>query len=211
MSGGGAEWEVEPVDCADVRDGDLVGRYLEDDLPAGEAEAFEAHYFSCEACWERLQAGLSLRAAAGEEAAGPRRRWGRWAAAAVAASLIGAVVLVWDGPATEGPGPAADGPSAGAYRGEAGTLAVEASRSGGDLSLSWEEVASAHAYVVRLFAADGRLLAERRVEGPGLELGNPPAPTAGTAGGLHAVVEARNAAGRVLVRSRPAPLPAPDR
>lgn len=41
----------------------LASRYLAEWLSPQEADAFEAHYFACDNCWQRVRRALELRAA----------------------------------------------------------------------------------------------------------------------------------------------------
>ncbi|MFW6202615.1 MAG: zf-HC2 domain-containing protein, partial [Gemmatimonadota bacterium] len=51
---------------------DVVEDYVAGRLSEAEAEAFEAHYFECDACWGRVRGALELYAAFSERpAAGP--------------------------------------------------------------------------------------------------------------------------------------------
>lgn len=72
MSGPGSSPGVEPLSCSAVRDRDLVDRYLSDDLPEPDAESFEAHFFACDACWDRVRAAMALRETAEGAEAGRR-------------------------------------------------------------------------------------------------------------------------------------------
>ena len=56
------------VDCPGTGERDVAVLYLAGKLPEDEAEAFEAHYFECERCWEEVQRGSELRAALGKPA-----------------------------------------------------------------------------------------------------------------------------------------------
>lgn len=54
---------VKPIDCGYVEDHDLVKSYLGGTLSEEEAEAFEAHYFECDRCWEEVNIANQIRAA----------------------------------------------------------------------------------------------------------------------------------------------------
>jgi CHAT domain-containing protein len=61
------------IDCRRVEEEDLIGRYLRDELPPAEAEAFEMHYFECDRCWPLVQAATGVRAVArADRAASPQ-------------------------------------------------------------------------------------------------------------------------------------------
>ncbi len=57
------------LDHAYAEEHDLVEAYLQDRLSDSEREAFEAHYFACEACLEQLEAASEFRAGMLEVAA----------------------------------------------------------------------------------------------------------------------------------------------
>lgn len=233
---------VEPLSCPAVRDRDLVHRYLADELPDREAEAFVAHFFACDDCWDRLRAAVSLRADAGApplrpgeqegelsagdaahgsepgdgfvSAPGPRptgvgldRRLRRWAAAAVAAGVAAVAFDVWGGPAVEQPPRDGRTATGGAYRGAVGEMTVDVTRSAEGLAFSWAPVDETHHYLVRFYTADGGVAEEESVEEPGLEVAAGDLPGAGS---LFVRVEARNAAGRVVARSSPVPVPSTE-
>src|SRR3954462_11859328 len=50
-----------PMDHAYAEEHGLVEAYLRDRLSESEREAFEAHYFACEACMEQLEAASDFR------------------------------------------------------------------------------------------------------------------------------------------------------
>jgi hypothetical protein len=52
---------VTPMDHAYVEEHDLIESYLKDRLSEGERDAFEAHYFACETCRERLEMANDFR------------------------------------------------------------------------------------------------------------------------------------------------------
>ena len=74
--------------CRMAHDDDLVSKYLSDELLPEEAEAFEEHYFKCDACWQELETALAVRASiTSTEQLGQRRtrstvpvRWMQYAA-----------------------------------------------------------------------------------------------------------------------------------
>lgn len=147
------------ITCALVDDEDLDQRYLAGTLPPDEAEAFEAHYFGCERCWELVQHGLAVRAANAAPAAadvvvavrrGGRRWWGLAAAAAVVLAAVG-VARRFGSP--ERPDDV--------LRGRGGSLPARAVAGGDSLGVSWARVPAAERYRVRLQTGDGGLLLER--------------------------------------------------
>jgi len=92
------------VECRDVRDRELIERYLLGTLDEAERDAFEGHYFECDQCFREAEAmrGVQLRLAAerrdqpknGARRKGPSRRWW-WGLAAAAAVLLSVVAVVW--------------------------------------------------------------------------------------------------------------------
>lgn len=72
--------------------------YLSGDLPAGEAEAFEEHFFDCEECQQDLAAArrirLGLRGAGAANKPRTEQRW-LWAGAGAAAALLLAAAPFW--------------------------------------------------------------------------------------------------------------------
>lgn len=96
----------EPMDCADVRERDLIALYVSDRLDQVEAEAFEEHYLTCERCREDVAVALAVQEefrrqavvgetedGEGEDGESSRRRWavplaGLGGLAAAAAALL---------------------------------------------------------------------------------------------------------------------------
>lgn len=207
---------METIDCADVRDGDMVSRYLADRLSEPEAEAFEAHYFACEACWRAVEAAMALRATAGGErepaardassgaapAPGRRAGWRRWIPAA-AAAVVAVGVGVW----LSGPGGA---PDAGGdrLRGEAADAAVITEWTDEGLRVRWDEVAAATAYVVQIFDAGGTLREEIETEGTEMVLPRDRSPGSPAAGSRLLRVQALDGVGQPLSTSALVPVPA---
>lgn len=160
----------QTCDFADRRDPEA--RYLGGRLTADEAEAFEAHWFACDACWGRLRRALELRAAfAGDggaqapeaEAAATRstRNWWPMAAGlAVATLLLGMWQII----------PDTSAPDSDAMRGPGDSLQVSAHAEPGKLAASWPPVPEADVYRVRLFTASGTLLLESETRGNELEV-----------------------------------------
>ena len=99
------------MDCATVAHDNLAERYLAGELPPGQQEAYERHFFECDACYGELEQLTAIRRALVEAKAGrpevkrvrpafaPGWRWP--AVAALAASAIAAVVLVQQHEPTE--------------------------------------------------------------------------------------------------------------
>ncbi len=155
---------LNEITCALVDEGELDTRYLAGSLSEEEAEAFEAHFFGCERCWELVHQGLAVQSAfhADPPARSPaisatparanRRWWGLAAAAAVAAVAFG---MWWTGFQPQ-PSLPED-----VFRGESTALLVVATSDSADLTASWPRVTGADVYRVRLYGADGSMAIER--------------------------------------------------
>ncbi|MBA3564877.1 MAG: zf-HC2 domain-containing protein [Gammaproteobacteria bacterium] len=152
---------------------DLGPRYLADRLSAQEAETFEAHYFGCDACSQRVQRALELRAAfRGADARAPAAEvpdtrspgagnwWPMAAGVAVAALLLGTWQITSDNGV----------PDSDAMRGPGDSLQVSTRAEPGRLAASWPSVPEADVYRVRLFSGTGTLLLERETRGNELEI-----------------------------------------
>jgi tetratricopeptide (TPR) repeat protein len=98
------------MDCREVADNDVAEAYVAGRLDEAQTEAFEVHYFECDACLERLDACRALRRAlsvrpAGGRASAPRRGVWVWSGAlAAAAALVAVVVSVRPASAPPGSG-----------------------------------------------------------------------------------------------------------
>lgn len=154
----------DEITCEIVDEGDLDTRYLAGKLSPEGAEAFEAHFFGCERCWGLVQQGLAVRSALApdrgapqsqREAAVPRRPragwWGLAAAAAVAAVVLG----------TWWPGQRSSSSTEDVLRGQDLPFPVTVSGSETTLQAVWPRLVNADLYQVRLYTADGTLVAER--------------------------------------------------
>lgn len=144
--------------CEEVEAHALDTRYLAGTLPDKDAEAFEAHYFGCERCWNNVQRGIEVRAAeaGGPSPAGSARRLSRltsrWSLAAAAALLLVAGGAWWM--VTQ------DAGYEDTFRAAAADAAVIVGGSGDSLTASWRSRTEAEAHRVRVFASDGTLLLE---------------------------------------------------
>src|SRR5262249_4337529 len=100
---------AKDLTCESVEEGDFVSRYVTDQLPEADAEAFERHYLGCDRCSAEIQAALEIRASLAAPAASqkpsptPAARvvsgpWTNWrllaAAAAVVVAVAGALILI---------------------------------------------------------------------------------------------------------------------
>lgn len=162
----------EPEQTCPIADTDTDVRYLAGSLSEAEAEAFEEHYFGCDACWKAVQRGAEIRSALSQSPAVAekttptvsrqsikRRTW--WPALAAAAVILVAVGL-WKFPPVTQPITEA-GRTAEPTRGTAVTPAISATASDQTLTASWPRTPEARAYRVRLLAEDGRLLLDREI------------------------------------------------
>ena len=84
-------------DCERFRAGGFVEGYAPGKLSAEEAEAFEAHFLTCDRCQQDLVLAAGIRAALrGHRGVGRRRRWPGWAGGiglAAAAGLAGILLM----------------------------------------------------------------------------------------------------------------------
>ena len=95
--------------CTSLDRDDLFTGYVRDSLSPEDRDAFEAHFFTCEACFEKLQilqalqAQLRSRPAETPSARTMPAGWWRWALVPAAAGLLlAAAVALWP----TGPAPA---------------------------------------------------------------------------------------------------------
>lgn len=153
---------------------DMGTRYVAGRLSQQEAEAFEAHWFACDACWRRVQRALELKAAfagdAGAQAPSAevaaarspdaRNWWPMAASVAAAALLLGTWQMTSDN----------DVPNGVAMRGPGDSLQVSTRAESGKLAASWPPVPEADVYRVRVFSGNGTLLLERETRGNELEI-----------------------------------------
>ncbi len=162
------------ITCELVDQDDLDTRFLAGRLSEEEAEAFEAHFFGCERCWGLVQQGLAIRSALGAEAASPqlpgvasvpRRTPGRWWGLAAAAALAVVLVGMWWPGQRSGPAPSED-----VLRGGETPFPVVASGSRATLQAAWPRLPNADLYRVRLYSADGTLVAQRELMDTSIEL-----------------------------------------
>jgi len=146
---------ADAITCELVDERDLDTRYLTGKLSPAEAEAFEAHYFGCEACWKLVNQGMEVRSALAPTAGSPGIRphwWGLAAAAGIAAVALG----LWRLGDGSDPGRPED-----VLRGEASAFVVNAAAEGGRLVAAWPRLADADVFRVRLYSADGLVVFER--------------------------------------------------
>lgn len=152
--------EPRAITCAEVDERHLEAAYLAGRLSAEDAEAFEAHFFACDRCWALVQQAAEVRAALTERprtgavrTTGARRGRLRRLVPLLAAAAVILAVELWLRPSAS--------PPAAVYRGGDSSLRAVARVTTDSLGVSWERRAGAGTYRVRLFGADGRLLAER--------------------------------------------------
>jgi hypothetical protein len=200
--------DVREIDCSYVNEHDLVALYLATRLPANDAEAFEAHYFGCERCWQEVRQTGELRSAFGKQfvviAQPPRITrdfWAPLAAAAVVAVMAFGLIRL-----TERPNPSPDSRvfrSASANRLD---LTVRLG-SAGQVILEWSPHPDAGRYRVAVFRSDGLpvLKSETSDLRVSLDLGALPPPPAGIA--FLGKVEALDTMGQVVAESDLTSLP----
>lgn len=196
------------IDCPNTGERDLALLYLAGKLPEDEAEAFEAHYFECESCWQDVQRGSELRAAFGKPAVAPAARatrsawdWRPLAAAAVIAFVGLGVWQLTRRTAEEPTRPVLRGVNA-----EGLALKVETGPQGG-IELTWPAHPDAATYAVEVLASDGVSVWKREIEEPRLNIGPAilPAPRAGIS--FLIKVEALDPMRQVVATSELTPLP----
>jgi anti-sigma factor RsiW len=163
------------MNCELVDQRDLDSRYVAGTLNEEDAEAFESHFFGCERCWGLVQQGLAVQAAhegaapaaqrpsstplpGSRSSARPSLRPRPWWGLAAAAILVVAVV----GIRRFDPGAERSG-SDDVFRGEAETLVLSPGADRTSVAAAWPKVSEADVYQVRLYAADGTLVAEREL------------------------------------------------
>lgn len=192
------------VMCETALDGELVAAYVTGRLGEEQSEAFEQHFFGCEACWALVQTATAARTSFGSErraaaasmpAALSGRRWANLVpAAGLAAALAGVALFgVWR---TDAPPPSGE-----VFRGAEQAMSLEAIVDGVTIRTSWAPVAGAVGYELRLYDAGGRVLRASEVDGQTLavdldvrELGGVPSATS-------LDVVALDGLGQVLLRS----------
>lgn len=131
---------------------DTAGRYVAGRLAGPEREAFEQHYFACDACFEEVTEGAGIRAALGSHHAA-RRTWKPWYAAA-AALLLAALALPFL--TDRSVSPPADAP---VWRSTAGSaLPLHLTTENDQWTFRWDEHPETVEYQVELFSQDGALL-----------------------------------------------------
>ncbi len=199
------------IDCPNARERDLTSLYLAGKLPEGEAEAFEAHYFECESCWQDVQRGRELRAALGKPEVAPPTRatrsardWRPLAAAAVIA-LVGLGVWQLTRRTAEQPTPR---PVLRGVNSEGLMLKVEKGPEGG-ISLSWPAHSDAATYEIEVLASDGVSVWKTEAREPRLSIDPTVLPAPGKGISFLIKVEALDPMGQVVAKSELKPLPLP--
>lgn len=192
---------------------DADERYLAGKLPPSEAEAFERHYFECDACWARVQRGSEIKAslagmppvridsARTSDGTSGRSRLPRWTTPVAAAMAVAAVLLLSFATtlnfhtavgATDSDKRAAD--TAHVMRGSERNISVFSHHDGSMWIAAWAPTPAASTYRVRLLAPDGALLYEKETADTSVVL---PGDSAGSSPGnayweIQALNELRN-------------------
>jgi hypothetical protein len=100
------------VTCEDEVNGELVEKYLQQELSDDSREAFEQHYFECDRCFERLQTCRALQVELARDRPAAQRvpparpwiqRWGWLPAAAILVLTTSLVLWQRDVPVTPPP------------------------------------------------------------------------------------------------------------
>jgi hypothetical protein len=169
--------DSEVMTCEQVDQGELDLRYLRGELDPGQAEAFEAHYFGCDRCWNLVRAGNQLRSARSIPSTRPGSSRKLWWLTAAAAFIATVSIGLWRQLQRDQPVPVDSLRSSGP-----GLAAPVARILNEAITLDWRPVPQASSYRVRLFRGDGTLLIQREVRdtaisvsrdslgGPALEL-----------------------------------------
>lgn len=222
--------QTAPGGCPETGDRDLAAAYVAGRLDEPEAEAFEAHWFECDACWSRVKRAEEVRAAfrgveEGEEGErppraagegperggrpgegtpghappdpGPIRRARRWLPVAAAAALVAVGFGIGD--VVRRSFPAAEDP---VYRGAGSTIDLDRAELGAaGVEVGWSAVPGADLYRVRLYDAEGRLLAEEESADTTVAVSGVPSAASRPGAPLYVQVEALDELREVIGRS----------
>ena len=129
--------------CDDIEREEYAERYLLRRLTDDEQERFEAHYFDCTRCLERLQAmeaaqtDLARETASTKELPAGTRSWWRAVAAVAAAAVIVLSVRVWQ---QTPPGGAPMAPAGQTTRPDVVQPAAPAPQSSAQAELPWDQL-----------------------------------------------------------------------
>jgi hypothetical protein len=188
-----------PIICADVEARDLEAHYLAGRLQAADIEAYEAHYFGCDRCWRSLKRATEARAAF--TLVRPRARWRSWglASAATLVLAVGTSLFLSRDPLDREQGLAT-------FRGATDSIAIRSSSESGVLEVSWGRVADAERYRVRLYRADGGVVAERETVDTTLALPLDSIDATARSGALYWQVQAFDRVRQPLVGSKLTPV-----
>jgi hypothetical protein len=181
----------------------IVADYLAGRLSGAEASAFEEHTFNCDRCFEELQRGSEVRAAAtGEPAAAhPRPGTTTWLPLALAATVLLAAGLWLAQPLFETPDPV--------YRdagGGTGTLAVDVMHDDDRVTLTWAPVRGADRYGIRVFSDAGDPVFEQQSRETSIDLPVTRWRASSRAGQFHVQVIALDELQQTIVQSDLEPL-----
>lgn len=171
---------MSEYNCPYGDDSLVVADYLAGRLSQAKTEAFEAHSFGCERCFEELQRAAELRAASQDRIASvahmhhraARSRWVSWPSLAVAATVVLAMGVWYATPVIDD----ADVPLEPVYRDGAGSttsgqgMRLAVSRNDDTMYFSWTEVPGADQYQLRVFTESGDPVFEQQTHGTSIEL-----------------------------------------
>ena len=195
---------ADHLTCARVDEEDLDLRYLTGRLSDQDAEAFEAHCFTCDRCWGLVQQGANIRAVRSPSAPATRQApkrpptYRRWVPLALAAGLAVLAFGLWP----RHPPVPSDG-----LRGDAHMLPVRVDTLTATLGASWPAVSDAGRYRVRLHRPDGGLVIERETSDTSLSLSRDSLALRADDSTLFWLVEALSRTGAVVARSPLVPQP----
>ena len=196
------------IDCPKGEQ-DLSALYLAGELPEGEAQAFEKHYFECESCWQDVQRGSELRATLGNSAvasAAPHaaaiRRARSWLPLAAAAAIAFVGIGVWQLTRQS----AVESSPAVMRSSVVDVLALEVSGGPqGSVDVAWASHSEASSYRVQVLGSDGLGAWKKEVSETHLKI--VPGDVAPSGKQMQIQVEALDAMGQVVATSERIPLP----
>lgn len=198
---------AKEIGCELVAEKNLAGLYLAGKLAGSDAEAFEAHYISCERCWNEVQRGAEIRSAMSVptvvRASSQRSRpdvWTPLAAAAVVAVL--AIGLARFPQPSDSSAQSADrGTTAEAFDLRASLVEPQ------EVVLEWRGIPQADTYVVKIFGSDGTPIMSNHTAGLRVSLDVRMLPPLKPGVSVLAAVQALDATGLAIARSEAVGLP----
>jgi hypothetical protein len=159
--------EQTALTCEQVDERDLEAGYLAGRLSEEEASAFEAHFFGCERCWALLQNAQAVAAARrASSGGGSRRSWHLLPLASAAVLVLLAGGGWW---LTQRRGPAATE----TLRGSTDSITVDLEATVSGVAGRFTPFPGTDRYRVRVYSAQGDLLAEQETADTTLSISLP--------------------------------------